>query len=379
MSVTHYGNGNITLITQDNLLLSPMVTDYAPTTEINTTSALIENVTMTGIDRIFKHQLSEANSIKLLNSFTVSGFKMDPTLGEEDPNMADLEVALSASGDFAEVIRDAIAVATDASDDVVNYAGANNGALDAAGVDIRIKQYLETRLRNAFFEYFASSLGATPDMGLDAGWTSSATGSIMRLSGENINVADEEVNAQTNASGGASGTSPTTAEPGTAAIGATYVQAETTLQGFSVGVDVSETAMGNACALRHFPTDMSENRRILFRQIRKDTWIQYYDGSGDRLDTNALPMGKGQSFVVVFDIDVAASSARSDSGNKAQGAETLPKIANAQTGDYSYQLNMGSRRVAFELQLDGTVEEGAFAVGAGGLRVDTGKVRAEGM
>ena len=366
MSVTEYANGNITVTTQDNLIVSPMVTDYAPTSEINTTSELVERVTMTGIDRIFKRELSEADSKKLLEAFTVSGFMLDPTLSEVDPNVESLSVALSNSGAFAEVIRDAVAAATDASDDLVNWAGAAGGAVDAAGAGVKIRQYLETRLRNAFFTYFASSLGA---LTLDAGWASGAGGTIMQLSGNDETVSGESAAGVVNASGGDS----TIAQPKIDAIGSTTAYAETTLTGFTVGVDVSETAMGNACAQRHGTDAGAANDRIiLFRQIRKATWSKYYDGSANTLNTDALPMEKGQSFVVVFDIDIASSSARSDSGAKAEGFEGLPVIGTAQAGARNYQLNMGNRRVAFELQL--TAGSGIFT----GMRAHPAKATAPG-
>lgn len=365
MSVTAYGNGNISLTTQDNMVLSTMVTDYTPESEINTTSELVERVTMTGIDRIFHWKLDEPDSIKLLNSFTVSNLRIDPTLNEIDPNVTGLAVALSASGDFADVIRGVVEQAADASDNVVNYASAT-GAIDAAGAP-GIKQYLETRLRNAFLHYFASSMGMlTPT----TGWASDADGSTLQLTGGNTGVSDEELSEVATMSG------DDAAVAGTGVIAsAVSTTAITELTGFTVAVDVSEGAMATACTAMHYQAGNAEERLILFRQIRKTTFLKYYDGSGDRLNTNALPMEKGQSFVVVFDIDVKSSGGRSNDGAKAVDGsyENLPSIASSQAGARNFQLNMGNRRVAFEIELDGAVGDGIFA-----LRADAGKVLAPG-
>lgn len=352
-----YAHGSESLTSNSNLFISTMVTDYAPTAAINTTSALVETVSVTGIDRIFDVTLSTENAAKLLNSFDVSGFKLDPEMSQLDPNMANLTVELSASGDFAAVIRDAVERATDSSSN-----------------DIQL--YLETRLRNAIKSVFGSYLGNL----VGDQWSNTLAGSFVALSGDNTGTSANtgpSISGETSLVPGASGEDGSYTEQMSAAAAMTSF-AETTMTGLAVKVDLSEGAMAANCAAEHFASNRDEDRRVLFRQIPKATWEGYYaddvSNLNTRLTTCALPMNQGQTIAFIFDIDIQNTQAINDTEARAEAEETIPSIAATQNGLRKFQMNLGNRRIAFRLKLgegDGT---NPFVVGtnAGELKPQEG-------
>ena len=124
----------------DNRIVSPCVTAYEPNAFINVDSSLKETVVVSGIDSEFDISLDEADSIKLLNGFTVSGFSVDCRLGQKDPEMTGLAVAMDGV-DFKSVIEDAI-----------------GSAVNSASPGETIDKYLANQLRDAFNAAFGTYL-----------------------------------------------------------------------------------------------------------------------------------------------------------------------------------------------------------------------------
>ena len=311
-----------------NHMVSPCVTSYEPNAFINVDSQLLEGVNVSGIDSQFDISLNEADSIKLLNGFTVSGFSVDCRLGKKDPNMSALRVDLSGA-DFKSVIANAI-----------------NTATNVASPTETIDKYLANQLRNAFKAAFGSYL---------------PTGSITGGDGSaEINGIDTTQTKQEAAD-------PATDER--AAAGAVAVTLTTTITGFKVDVLTDASVAADNLVEQHAASSSSAPANI-FRQIPKDSWKLYLnDASGwatTYLNTDALPMLKGDILTFVFDMDV--NTAGADAPNAT--AEDVPRSGDQSDayGEQKFSLNLANRRVAVNIRLTGQ-SSAAFDVGAGKLRV----------
>lgn len=313
----------------DNRMVSPVVTSYEPKGFINVDSSLKESVVVSGIDSEFDITLSEGDAIKLLNGFTVSGFSVDCRLGQKDPEMTGLAVTMD-SVDFKAVVTDAI-----------------NNAVNSASPSETIDKYLANQLRNAFKAAFPSYLPAG----------SLAGNGIANDSSNGIDA------TQT-----AGSTEP--AMDARAAAGAVAVTVTTTITGFKVDVLTDASGAANNLIVQHAANSSAAPVNI-FRQIPKDSWKQYLnDVSGwatTYLDTNALPMLKEDVLTFVFDMNVDTAGANASAAT----AEDVPVVNDQSTayGEQKFSLNLANRRVALNLKL--AAGTGPFAVGAGGLRVQT--------
>lgn len=308
-------------------VVSPVVTSYTPNAFINVDSSISQVVEITGIDERFNVTLSEADAIKLLNGFTVSGFSVDCRLGQKDPNMAaNWSVDLS-SGDFKSIIEQAI-----------------DNAVDASGE--KVDQYLANQLRNAFKAAFSSYLPTATFTGADA---------------SGGNGYDTSQSAQT---------ASTPATDANTTVGTVAVNLTTTINGFKVDVLTDKSAAAAALITRHKEVDSSAKN--IFRQ---SAWLSYLnDVSGwatTYLDTDALPMKKGDTLTFVFDMDVTTAGAE---GTGAVSTNEDVPLSGTQIGAGSgwgkseFALNLANRRVAFNIKLTNDASA-KFDVGAGKLRV----------
>ena len=313
-----------------NRMVSPCVTSYTPDAFINVDSSLVEGVNVTGIDSEFDISLNEADSIKLLNGFTVSGFSVDCRLGKKDPNMSGLAVTL-AGADFKSVVADAIGRAT-----------------NVASPKETIDQYLANQLRTAFTTAFGTYL---PEGHIEGGDTSAEVNGI-----DSTQVKQEAADPATDAR---------------ATIGAVAVTLTTTITGFKVDVITDAAVAANNLVDQHAANSSSAPANI-FRQIPKSSWVQYgllNDVSGwaeSYLSTNALPMLKSDKLTFVFDMDVTTAGA--DAGAPGT-AEDVPVSGDQSTayGVQKFSLNLANRRVALNIKLTNDAS-GPFDVGAGKLR-----------
>lgn len=308
-------------------VVSPCVTTYDPNAFINVDSSLSQTVNITGIDEQFTTTLSEADSIKLLNGFTVTGFSVDCRLGQKDPNMeAGWGVSLN-SADFKSMIEQTL-----------------ENAVDASGE--KIDQYLANQLRNAFKTAFVGYL-PTKTFGPDA----DATGNV---------GSDSSQSAQT---------ASTPATDANTTVGSVSVNLTTTINGFKVDVLTDKALAAQALIDKHGAVESSV--KTIFRQ---SAWLSYLnDVSGwatTYLDTDALPMRKGDTLTFVFDMDVSTAGAE---GGATDTNEDVPLSsvqvgANSGWGKSEFALNLANRRVAFNIKLM-DVASAKFDVGAEKLRV----------
>lgn len=310
-----------------NNMVSPCVTSYMPNAFINVDSSLVAGVVVSGIDSTFNIVLDEAQSIKLLNGFTVSGFSVDCRLGKKDPNMNELAVVL-AGDDFKSVVVTAIGTA-------------QNAASPTETVD----KYLANELRNAFKAAFSAYLPTGTLAGVAAGSNGADTQQA---------AAQAATEPATDAAGA----------PGTVAVTLT-----TTITGFKVDVLTDTSAAADNLISQHAGNSSSAPADI-FRQIPKASWGNYlYDASGwavTMLNTDALPMLKSDTLTFVFDMDVNTAGANAPNAT----AEDVPVSGDQSTayGQQKFSLNLANRRVALNLQLTNAAS-GPFGVGAGNLRV----------
>ena len=312
-------------------MVSPCVTSYEPNAFINVDSSLVSGVEVSGIDSQFDISLNEADSIKLLNGFTVSGFSVDCRLGKKDPNMSALAVAL-AGDDFKSVVAASI-----------------GSAQNSANPKETIDKYLANELRNAFRAAFGSYL---------------PTGTI---------TGDEDDAVEDNGIDSTQVEDATTdpAKDARATVGAVAVTLTTTITGFKVDVLTDASTAATNLVTQHAENSSSAPANI-FRQIPRASWVQYLnDASGwatTYLNTNALPMLKGDTLTFVFDMDVNTAGANAPNST----AEDVP-ISGDQSTDYGVQkfsLNLANRRVALNIKLTNDAS-GPFDVGAGKLRVQS--------
>jgi len=144
-----------------------------------TTVALAkEKVNIGGIDQMFATQLDAANSAKLLNSFTVSGGKQNPsgidaTGGYTDPSGNTLFVELSNVADFKDVIEAAIVAAANSAATPLHVADWLNSQLTESltanilktlGVNIRVSSSV-TVDETVASANLAAGLTAAADLG----------------------------------------------------------------------------------------------------------------------------------------------------------------------------------------------------------------------
>lgn len=309
-------------------MVSPCVTSYKPDAFINVDSSLVSGVEVSGIDSQFDISLNEADSIKLLNGFTVSGFSVDCRLGKKDPNMSALAVAL-AGDDFKSVVAASIG-------------SAQNSVTPKETID----KYLANQLRNAFVAAFGTYLPR-----------GTITGNEDGAEGQNGDSTQNKQEA---------------ADPATdarAAPGAVAVTLTTTITGFKVDVLTDAAAAANNLVTQHAENSSSAPANI-FRQIPRASWVQYLnDASGwatTYLNTDALPMLKSDTLTFVFDMDVNTAGATGTSAT----VEDVP-VSGDQSTDYGvskFSLNLANRRVALNIKLTNDAS-GPFQVSAGKLRV----------
>jgi hypothetical protein len=318
-------SGNVSGVTN---VVSPCVTTYDPNAFINVDSSLTQQVNITGIDEQFNVTLLEADSIKLLNGFTVSSFSVDCRLGHKDPNMpAGWGVSLN-SADFKSMMEQVIDTATDASGE-------------------KVDQYLANQLRNAFKAAFIGYL-PTKTFGPDSDGTA-GVGS------------DSSQSASNGAPSGPATDANTT-------VGSVSVNLTTTVNGFKVDVLTDKAAAAQALIDKHAAVESSV--KTIFRQ---SAWLSYLnDVSGwatTYLDTDALTMKKGDTLTFVFDMDVSTAGAE---GGASDTNEDVPlsgvQAANGGWGKSEFALNLANRRVAFNIKLTDAASA-KFEVGAGKLRV----------
>ena len=324
-----------TISTGANNVVSPCFTTYDPNAFINVESALTQTVNITGIDEQFTTTLDETNSATLLNGFTVSGFSVDCRLGHKDPNMeANWSVDLS-SADFKSMIE---------------YTFEN--AVDASGE--KIDQYLANQLRNAFKAAF---VGYLPTKAFSDADTTGGVGT------------DSSQSASNGAPSGPATDANTT-------VGSVAVNLTTTINGFKVDVLTDKAVAAQALIDKH--VDIESSVKTIFRQ---SAWLSYLnDVSGwatTYLDTDALPMRKGDTLTFVFDMDVSTAGAE---GGATDTNEDVPLSSvnvgadKSGWGKSEFSLNLANRRVAFNIKLTSTLPASAvkFDVGAG-----AGKLRVQ--
>ena len=314
-------------------VVSPCVTTYNPNAFINVDSALTQVVNITGIDERFDISLNEADSIKLLNGFTVSGFSVDCRLGQKDPNLAANWGVDLSSGDFKSMMEQVI-----------------ENALDASGE--KVDQYLANQLRNAFKAAFIGYLPTKtfgPDSDATAGPGSDSSQSV--------------------SAGAAPGAPSTPATDANTTVGSVSVNLTTTVNGFKVDVLTDKAEAAAALIARHQAIESSV--KTIFRQ---SAWLSYLnDVSGwatTYLNTDALTMKKGDTLTFVFDMDVSTAGAE---GGATDTNEDVPlsgvQTVNGGWGKSEFALNLANRRVAFNIKLWTNGESGPFSVGGAGLRV----------
>lgn len=294
-------------------MVSSCVTSTVEKGFINIDSELVNGVTVTGIHSQFDVELSQEESAKLLNGFTVTGFSVDSRLGKRDPNMADLSVVIEGQP-FRDMIETALNTATNGNSEIID-------------------QYLANQLRNAFKAAFSNILPVSDVSGEGTGY--------------NANGGEDQVEVL-----GADGTDGApAADAGTA--GSVAVTLKTQINGFSVDVltDVSQASWN--LVDQHSGSDAPAD---IFRQIPRSAWQEYLtDASGwavTYLNTDALPMLMGHTLSFVFDMNV--DTAGSDS--PAPAPEDVPLSGNqAPTyGRSKFSLNLANRRVAFNIKLTNT-------------------------
>jgi len=166
--------------TANNYYVCPFLAEMEMAIDAAATTVALakEKVNIGGIDQMFATQLDAANSAKLLNSFTVSGGKQNPsgidaTGGYTDPSGNTLFVELSNVADFKDVIEAAIVAAANSAATPLHVADWLNSQLTESltanilktlGVNIRVSSSV-TVDETVASANLAAGLTAAADLG----------------------------------------------------------------------------------------------------------------------------------------------------------------------------------------------------------------------
>jgi len=295
--------------TQAKQIVSPVVIQYAPDATIGLTTDAQETVTVNGISETFTYPLADATAARaFLDAFDLSGLRYDEKLpGQVDEDLSALELTVTAA------IKDYIVAAV------------NGGATAAGGATL--KAWLEAQLRAAFVVAF-------PDYMVENGAGANIPDSGSNDVGAGQSAVAAAVPGTQLPPGG------TAVEDSPASSLATIVR-QTFINSFAVDVDVSGAPAADAF-VDQFNAAAALLRRSLYRQIAKDSWIQYYTTGDPAAGIGAgLPLLGGDKLVFVFDVDVNATTGATEAG--------APTPAESNT----ILLNMGNRRVALEFLMPG--------------------------
>jgi hypothetical protein len=299
------------LSTNPTQIVSPVVIQYAPDATIGLTTDAQESVTVDGIVNTFTYTLADATAARaFLNGFNLAGLRYDEVNGEVDEDLSALN--LQVTGGLATYVEAAVDTATSATSE-----------------NKTLKEWLDAELRAAFVAAFPTYL-STPDAAAAV-----ADGANDSGNGVGSAAAQSAVSGVPLPPGG-------TAQDAVDATNLATIIRNTIINSFTVNVDVSSAAASSDFTAQ-FNGEAPLLRRSLYRQIAKDSWMQYYT-MGDPAGGigPGLPLLGGDKLVFVFDVDVNATTGGADSG------APTPETAN------TILLNLGNRRVAFEFVMPGS-------------------------
>lgn len=305
-----------------SVIVSPIVTAHVPTAKIGISTDAQEEVTVSGIVKTFKLTLADAATARtFLDCFDLSGLRYDEVISgevDEDTDTLDLKVKAGIEPFISDVVDNA--VTTDVS---------------AITLETWLTNELEAAFRVAFPTYLNGSTSvADTDNGVD-------------YNGDNGEGAGAAQNAQI----GEPLPPGATAQDAVSATTLASIVRDTIISSFSVNVDVSGTTAGSDFRAA-FNSASQLLRASLYRQIAKASWEKYYtagvpaNGIG-----SGLPLLTGDKIVFAFDVDVAATTGGVQSGVPLPSARPNTIL-----------LNLGNRRVAFEIVMPIPEGESAGAV-----------------
>lgn len=310
-------NSGLSVSTTSTMYVCPNIAsmDASGNAEYNTTSTQQQSVSIAGIDQVFACETADdAQSAKLLNCFTVSGYGSGV---EVDASGNELEVVMDAKADFQEVLIDAIerAIAeTNSAEDAANGASSTNA-------NDFLTDGLKADLDALLLRLYAPQVTRT-----------------------GVTVADPQNNM------------------------ANTIKGLLRWDSVSVVLDSSGGASNMWEDLAAVPADV----RSIYLQIPEATQALYLDAS-DNPTTAALPMQKGDTLTFVFNVTQDAVAFHDEGNNSAAsaGAAALngsPDAGVSQTQEAAYgragnQLALSytapGRRLAFKIKIKG--ESGAVS------------------
>ena len=292
---------------------------------LNVESNTTESVTINNIDETLTY------SANVAAAFDCSGWGLDEELGKTEVLIENLVVSLPSSG---AALKTVLAAAVGGDDDDAANAATN-----------KLNNYLRTEFTNAFAAAFPAYVASN-------------------------SVVDSE-RADAVAPGGASvtGTTAQVIAPGAAATGtadaanvtgASIVTQTSTISSYAFHLDVSgaaaASAMVDALTVAHLNS--------LFMQLPLQNLKDFADASGNptvggadgAAEYRGLPLKEGDKITFVFDVEVSATSDTniSNAGANASGAGNATgappgSLGNPPTSQQSINMDLGTRRVAFEI------------------------------
>ena len=324
----------MSIYTSEGQVVSPAITNIAPSAFLNVDSQLTNVVTIDGIHDTFTVTLSNANAAILLNAFDVSGFVIDCRLQEHDPDVSALTITFNNSDGLKTVLQSIL----------------NDGEDSNANV---LDQYLANELRNAFVAAFNNVLPNSDICGNNTATDGNATGLQGATGGSGLSDPAKDV-GQNNMT--------------------VSITTQSRINGFVV--DVLTDISGAAAALVAKHSASANSLRQIFFQIPRSTYELYLpadvSGEFEVLRTNALPMKIGDKLAFAFDVDVSTAGGNAD--GSLEKIVTDSTANGATSGKYGYgksefNLDLAKRRVVFNVTL-GDEGSGQFPVGsaAGNLR-----------